>query len=134
MIDSGTIKTLVDGLRFAKETFQQISQAEGKIEAARRIQESLDKLGDAQDKLFDLRDELFSLQTENKRLDDIIKTYGSWEERIGTYVLVTTPGGAVVYQYRGEPEHYVCPNCINRKEIQILQDRHAASGDFECPG
>ena len=59
-----------------------------------------------------------------KRSMSVRNEKGKWE----------TPGGAVVYGFDGSPKHYACPSCINKKELQILQDDKTYTGEFTCPG
>ena len=57
-----------------------------------------------------------------------------WEKRISQYELTETAGGAVVYKYTKKPEHYICPSCISKKVIQILQDNRTHTGKYRCVG
>jgi hypothetical protein len=77
---------------------------------------------------------LLDLQKELAELKDKLKEIEQWSEHFANYELVSTAGGAVVYQYRGGPHHYICPSCIIKKEIQILQDCDVKTGSMVCPG
>ena len=48
IVEVGTIKALVDGLKFAKETLQLINQGKIQIEANQRMQEAFERLGSVQ--------------------------------------------------------------------------------------
>jgi len=74
------------------------------------------------------------LQEENKRLKDTISENEEWLQKKSNYELIETDGGAVVYKSLKGTPHFVCPSCLERKEIQILQDRRVVSGGFDCPG
>jgi hypothetical protein len=92
------------------------------------------KLGDAQETLFQVRDELFSLQNERQELRRQLDEQNIWKDKIAAYTLFTAPGGAVVYVSSGEPKHYICPSCVNKREIHPLQDNRTFSGKFRCTG
>lgn len=105
-------------------------------EAAReKIHAAFDQLGTVQDTLFYLREELSRLQTENHELREKMRAAAGWDAKIAEYKLEQTAGGAVVHRSLNEPKHYICPSCVNKKEIQILQGRKGSmSGDLTCPG
>jgi hypothetical protein len=128
------IASAYTGIKFIKESLSFILNA--KIEAATRekISEVLERLGTVQDTLFYLREELSRLQIENFELKEKLNAAEDWKGKLAEYELKETQGGAVVYQFRGNPTHYVCPSCLNKKEIHILQDRRVGSGIFDCPG
>jgi len=105
---------------------------------------------DAQDRLSDLQTESIEIRERNAELARRLAEDKAWTESFKDYNLVTTEGGAVVYQktYRrsrrvvvgregGDPEHnqhYICPSCVNDRKLQVLQDGRSANGAFECPG
>jgi hypothetical protein len=68
------------------------------------------------------------------QLRDELARVRSWAARVESYELLTAQGGAVVYQSTQGVRHFACPSCFERQQIQILQDMHLQSGDFECPG
>src|SRR5213596_3275558 len=35
-------------------------------------------------------------------------------------------------KFKGEPEHFACPNCINHRRIEILQDNRTTRGKYRC--
>ncbi len=79
--------------------------------------------------------ELSQLQTENHELKEKLNATEDWKTKLAEYELNQTQGGAIVYRSKNEPRHYICPNCLNKKEVQILQRRgDSMSGDFWCPG
>jgi len=134
-MDMGEISAAYTGVKFIKESLTAILNV--KIEAAARekINEALEKVGTVQDTLFYLRDELSRLQAENYELKEKLKAAEDWKARLAEYELKETQGGAIIYLFKGQPRHYICPNCINKKEVQMLQRRKdSMSGDFRCPG
>ncbi len=133
-MDIATITSALNGLKIAKDTFTFILNSKIETETRTKVTEALRVLGEAQDQLFKLREELFRLQTENKELKDTLSDQKEWKVKLTNYDLTKTPGGAVVYKSKQGTEHYACPSCIERKELQILQDRRVVAGSFDCPG
>lgn len=122
------------GLKAAKEILGTLFDAKVDAESRPKILEAQGKLGEVQDALFMLREKLSELQQERDQLRTELTNAKSWSDRAGRYELASTPGSAVVYRFTGQPEHFACPSCFNKAEIQILQDNHVMSGTFRCPG
>lgn len=133
-MDLTAISAAYNGLKVAKDIFAELSNLKIETRSLEKINEAVKRVGEAQDALFQLREELFRLQEENNNLKRAIGETEAWKSRVAGYDLVQTPGGAVVYKSKEGTDHYACPSCIEKKEIQILQDRRTMSGDFECPG
>lgn len=87
---------------------------------------------DLREAVLNAREELLKTREENQQLRAGLKEQQSWEDRAGKYTLVQAPGGAMVYAFGGEPKHYACPACFERKQISILQDRNVSAGCFDC--
>lgn len=129
------IASAYTGIKFIKDSLSYILSAKIEAAAKEKISEILEKLGGVQDTLFYLRDELSQLQTENYELKEKLNVAEDWKARLAEYELKETQGGAVVYCFKGESRHYICPNCVSKKEVQILQHkRDSLSGNFHCPG
>ena len=133
-MDTGTIMAAYNGLRFAKDALTTVAQGKIEVESQTRVLAALEKLGAAQDAMFEMRDELFSLQEQNRKLKQDLAESADWDKKLGGYQLVNTPGGAVVYSFKGQPEHFACPSCVNERELHILQDNRTMSGKFRCTG
>ncbi len=79
-------------------------------------------------------DELASTKEE---LEAKLKIYEQWEKEAARYELIQLVEGAFVYSLKaehhnkGEPPHYLCPNCFVEKKRSILQ-RRAGFSSFEC--
>jgi predicted RNA-binding Zn-ribbon protein involved in translation (DUF1610 family) len=97
-----------------------------------KINDAVKKVGDAQDTLFQLREELFKLQEENNNLKTKISEFDAWDSKLSEYELVKTSGSAVVYRFKSEHEHFICPNCVSKKSIQILQNNRTMSSKYRC--
>ena len=134
MIDIGTIGSAYSAVKAVKETMSMVLKAKVDAEAKEKITEVMDKLGGVQDTLFDLREELGRLQAENSEMKARLQEKEDWAKKIGEYELQETEGGAVVYASKSNPQHFICPSCINKKEIHILQDCHVMAGIYECSG
>jgi hypothetical protein len=133
-MDAASIIGAYQGLKAAKEILGAAFEAKVDAEAKPKVIEALQKLGDAQDTLFALRDEMFTLQEANNKLKQQLSDAESWQGRSGQYELVKTTGGAIVYKFNGEPEHFACPSCFNSKAVQILQPNRTTSGKYRCTG
>ncbi len=115
------------------------------------VEEVSDLLTDAQDRLSDLQTESIELREKNSELKRQLTEADAWTKMFSEYHLTTTDGGAVVYQKSwnerqdrtiivgksgGDPDHkhhYVCPSCVSKRELQILQDERNSKGTFKCP-
>jgi hypothetical protein len=131
-MDITAITAAYNGLKSAKDIFVGFTEMKIEADSIVKINEAVKKVGDAQDTLFQLREELFKLQEENNTLKTTISEFDSWESKLSEYELVKTVGDAVVYKFKSEPEHYICPNCVSKKSVQILQDNRTMSGKFRC--
>jgi predicted RNA-binding Zn-ribbon protein involved in translation (DUF1610 family) len=133
-MDISAITGAYQGLKSAKEILGVVFDAKVDAEAKPKILEAMEKLGKAQDTLFELRESLFTLQEENKSLKDELAQARGWQSRAERYELAQAEGTAVVLKFKGEPAHFACPSCFNKKEIHILQDNRTMSGKFRCTG
>ena len=131
-MDIASITAGYQGLKIGKDILKSLYETKVTADAKEQIDEVMSKLGEAQDILFSMREELFRLQSENDELKKKISEAESWENKLSNYELTKTDGGAVVYKYTDEPEHYICTSCVSNKSIQILQDNRTMSGKFRC--
>lgn len=139
----GIFKSIREGLRALRE-----SNLSNKHKQA--VEDVSDLLIDAQDRLSDIQAESVQLREENAELRRQMAENDQWSKLFRDYNLVTTPGGAVVYQKTymesrriiagrkgGDPEHkdhYVCPSCVNEQQLQVLQPLGGYSPLATCPG
>lgn len=133
-MDIATVGAAYEGLKASKQILGAFFEAKVDAEARPKVLAALEQLGNAQDALFALREELFRLQTDNEALRRQLAEAQSWEARTNQYKLARTAGGAVVYKFNGDPEHFACPSCFNKQEIHVLQDNRTMSGKFRCTG
>jgi hypothetical protein len=133
-MDASSIMAAYNGLKFAKDSLSTVIQGKIEIESQAKVIAALEKLGTAQDALFEMRDELFALQGQIMRLTQELERNNTWDERLGSYELTKTAGGAVVYKFKSQPEHFACPSCANSCKLEILQDNRTMSGKYRCTG
>ena len=133
-MDIATITGAYQGLKAAKDILGVLFDAKVDAEAKPKILEAMQKLGDAQDTLFSLREELFALQASNDDLRRMIVAAESWRAVSEQYELTKTAGEAVVYRFKGVPEHFACPSCFNTNQVHILQTNRTLSGKYRCTG
>jgi len=120
-----SVKTLGDIIRTAVDL-----KASSEIALAlSRVQEDLLS---AQGSALESQEKISSLLSEIDGLKEELRHIKNWDERVKGYELTTATGGAVVYRFKGEPEHYVCPSCFEKGAVQILQDKRLSSGYFQC--
>ncbi len=128
------VASAIGALRIGVQSVSALLSLTRDVAAKQKIVDALTKVEAAQETLFRLHGQLLTLQSENEKLRKQLKRFEDWEERCKQYELNSTDGGAVVYKYRGEPEHYACPSCFdNRHEVQILSSKSVAGGKFACP-
>lgn len=134
-MDLTTITAAIGSVKTLKELLQAATSLRIDTESLGRINSALNEVASIQEKLFEAREQLFNIQKENDDLRQQIKTHDDWKGRLNAFVLNKTVGGAVVYESRDDkPKHYVCPQCVEKHQIQILQDLNVMSGAYECPG
>ncbi|XKH00300.1 hypothetical protein LG325_09310 [Marinobacter nauticus] len=132
-MDITAIKGAYDGFKHTKEIFQTLLDAKIDAEAKEKVSAAMKTLMEAQDSLFNAQSVMFSLQEENQALKQKVGELQEWRIKMDSYELVEAPGKAVVYKFKGDPEHYACPSCMVEKRISILQSRSVVSGVFGCP-
>jgi hypothetical protein len=133
-MDMAAVSGAYTGLKFAKDVLQGVLKAKIALETHTQVSAALDKLGEAQDTLFEMRDELARIQQANEDLRRQLKAHDDWRASFAQYHLVTTAGGATVFEHADVPRRYVCPSCSNDQKLQVLQDRRVMSGVWDCPG
>jgi predicted RNA-binding Zn-ribbon protein involved in translation (DUF1610 family) len=133
-MDITTVTGAYEGLKAAKEIIGSLLETKIDIEVKAKIIEIQNKLGETQDTLFGLREELFKLQEANYKLNKELESIQSWQAKVDQYELSKTNGGAVVYKFKGQPEHFACPSCFNSKQVHILQTNRTFSGKYRCTG
>jgi len=81
-------------------------------------------------------DYVLKQKIDDVQLKETINKMEDWERKLSQYELTKTAGGAMVFLYKGEPSHFICPKCAStNREIQFLQDDlNTYTGNFTCPG
>lgn len=123
-------KGAIDLIKKGKDLFSKSENNDG----LSKINEAEKNVSTALQAIYELQSELLRLQEENRQLKDQVREGNDWQDRISSYTLEQTPGGATVYASTGNQEkHYICPSCREKKEIHILQDRKVHTGHYICP-
>lgn len=118
---------IAKGVETVKALFQK-SESSADVEVKGALSQLAMEVATAQLANADLKLKLAALQ------DELAKA-NAFQSDIERYELCETPAGSIVYRLResgsqGQPLHYLCPTCIDRKTKSILQG-HA---DWkECP-
>lgn len=123
---------LVGVLKAAREGLRSLRQSNLSSEHKSAVEAALDQLFDAQDRIATIQETAVALREENARLKQQIADADDWKKRVQDYKLVDTHGARVYLG--GNPQHYACPACMERRELHVLQDRKLASGHWSCPG
>jgi len=134
MLDAASVSGAYTALKSAKDILKGAFDAKVDAEVRPKVYEAMQQLGGALDTLYSLRSDLFELQEANNKLRLELATARGWADKSGEYELVTTPGTAIVYRFKGEPLHYACPSCFNKHEIHPLQPNRTYSGKYRCTG
>jgi len=133
-MDAISLAGAYQGLKAAKDILTTLFDAKVDADARPKILEAQSKLGDVQEALFVLRERMSELQQERDDLKNELANAHAWQAKSDQYELNPTAGSAVVFRYKGQPEHFACPSCFNKREIHILQDNKVMSGTFKCTG
>jgi predicted RNA-binding Zn-ribbon protein involved in translation (DUF1610 family) len=132
---TSTITSVIDSFKATKDVVGSLLTLKIDAEVRTEIFKVQNQLGAALDQLFDLRERGFALQTENHELKSRAAAEAAWTAARSEFELVTTAGKATVYQFKGTPAHYACPNCMDgKKEIQRLQPLNRLNGLSKCNG
>ncbi|MFP4005024.1 MAG: hypothetical protein ACLFV8_14715, partial [Alphaproteobacteria bacterium] len=84
------------------------------------------KIGDAQASWLQTQQRLSELLARNRELEQRLTELESWDKEAERYRLVDMGHGTFAYKLRedqadGDPLHFLCPNCFQRREKAILQ-------------
>lgn len=134
MVIVTTVNAALNSLKIATEAFVWLRDSRRDAEANTRIASAMQAVNDAEQKIFELRRELSLLEDENQKLRSEKAELDDWNKRFQKLHRTKTAGGAVVYVQEEGEGFLICPRCVEKKEMQILQDHGRVSGEFECPG
>lgn len=134
MIDMATVEAALAATQHLQGLFTSYVGNRAKALAEHELRETLESVGKMQTALYEMRSELLRLQGINAGLEKSLEEIDEWKQRFSNYQIVKTDGGAHVYAFDGEPVHYICTACVEKKQIQILQDSRVVTGTFHCPG
>lgn len=103
-------------------------------EHQQQVDDAMDLMRDGLDRIQALQAELIETRERNHQLQRQIDEDTAWQQRRAQYFMVAAPGGAHVYREGAEGNLYVCPACIENRQIMLLQNLGMVSGDWRCPG
>jgi len=95
------------------------------IETKEAIAGIQDSLLDVQSKLLAAQSQYEALAEVKRQLEHKIVQYEKWDTDAARYALKEIAGGMFVYVLKpdhaaGEPIHWLCPNCFQKREKSIL--------------
>lgn len=134
-MDVSAITAAAKGLKYSYDVLSAIKGGEAKLANQNEVLDALKKMHDSLEMLYELREELFRLQAENFDLRRKVDEGEDWKKTLAHMQLVTTAGGGQVYvSDEGGDPHLVCPACVNKRELQVLQFNSHVFGTSHCPG
>jgi hypothetical protein len=109
----------------ATKTVASILTTARDVETKTAISGILDSLLDAQAKLATIQSQYDALAEVKRQLEKKIMEYEKWDTDAARYELKEIVGGIFVYVLKpdhaaGEPIHWLCPNCFQKREKSIL--------------
>lgn len=106
-----SIKSAYEIAKVLKDSSEVFDKAEVKL-----------KLADLIGALAETKMEIASIQEENMELRNKLKQKSEYESKKNNYVLIESGKGTFLYKSKSEPEHYICPRCLeNNSEFHIIQ-------------
>ncbi|MFL1914451.1 hypothetical protein ACJW8B_03360 [Plesiomonas shigelloides] len=130
-----TIKTAFESMRFLQQMFDGHVDGLAKERVDELKQEANKKVIDIQQAMIQLQAQVYEYQNENEELKKILSDTEEIKAKLEAYTLTDSIGGAIVYKYNSNPEHYCCPQCISEKKVvSILQFVDDFSGFYVCSG
>jgi hypothetical protein len=123
----GSVKA---GIELAKGALD----AKVEAEVRRKVLDTTQALADALSQIVDAKVQMSQIFDENQELKRKLAEREEWTQRVAQYELVEAVGGALVYRFKGQPPHYVCPACYEERKLHILQDTKGFSGSCQCSG
>ncbi len=101
-------------------------------------------IADVQNSLLDLQSKLFAAQAQyealaevKRQLEQKIVDYEKWDADAARYELTEVASGIFVYalkanDQKGEPMHWLCPNCFNQHQKSILGKPGVDYLNYKC--
>jgi hypothetical protein len=92
---------------------------------------------DLQAKLFVAQAKMYELADGKREAEQKLATQKKWETEASRYALTELAPQIHVYalkpeKAKGEPSHYLCPNCFQEPKKSILQHPSAGNTNFIC--
>src|SRR5262245_31866689 len=130
---SATWATLNAAVKAATSAFKTVEDVKAK-EAIADIQNSLI---DLQTKLLTIQSQYEELAEVKRKLEQKIMEYEKWDSEASRYKLQEVAKGIFVYVLQndhasGEPIHWLCPNCFQKREKSILSKPAVDYLNYRC--
>jgi hypothetical protein len=131
-MDYVSISSAIASGKALAQILKTIASVKLDTETVVRVNEAQHRVSDLLTALLDTQGDLFKLQNENQELRGQLKTQEDWETTKAKYRLVSTGGGATVYEFiEGSAKYYACPVCFSKKTVSPLQTTDG--GYYNCP-
>lgn len=83
-----------------------------------------------------LQDQLSTLKDQKRDLEDKLRASENWQAELDRYILKDFGEETFAYvlkpgREQGEPRHYLCANCVQKRSKSILQ-RITNDGFYQC--
>jgi hypothetical protein len=96
-----------------------------------------DSLLDVQSKLLTAQSQYEALAEVKRELEQKIMQYEKWDSESTRYELKELAAGIFVYalkpdETRGEPLHWLCPNCFQQRQKSILEKPGVDYLNYKC--
>jgi hypothetical protein len=107
------------------------------VEVKQAIAGILDSVIDLQSKLLATQSQYEALTEVKRQLERKIVEYEKWDADAARYKLQEVAMGIFVYvlqsdQAKGEPLHWLCPNCFQQRQKSILEKPGVDYLNYKC--
>ena len=107
------------------------------VEVKQAVAGILDSVIDLQSKLLATQSQYEALAEVKRQLEQKIMEYEKWDADAARYKLQEVARGIFVYalqgdQARGDPIHWLCPNCFQQRQKSILERPGIDYLNYKC--
>ena len=107
------------------------------VKAKEAIADIQNSLIDVQAKLLTIQSQYEDLTEVKQQLEEKIMQYEKWDAEAARYKLQEVAKGIFVYVLQGdhasgEPIHWLCPNCFQKREKSILSKPAVDYANYRC--
>jgi hypothetical protein len=92
---------------------------------------------DLQAKVYAAQAKYQELADAKREMEEKLRAFEKWDSEATRYKLTALAPGILVYELKadqshGEPEHYICPHCFERKQKSILHRPSTSHSSYVC--